>query len=46
LVFYAYEAVTRKRPSDGALRLLIGVGLALILSMLAVGLLNDIFLCY
>jgi regulator of sigma E protease len=46
LVFHAYEAVTRKRPSDGALRLLIGVGLALILSMLAVGLLNDIFLCY
>jgi regulator of sigma E protease len=43
LVFYAYEAVAGKPPSDGALRVLMGVGLALLLSLMAFALTNDLF---
>ncbi|WP_299731345.1 RIP metalloprotease RseP [uncultured Tateyamaria sp.] len=43
LVFYAYEAVTGKPPSDGALRILMAVGLALVLSLMIFALGNDIF---
>ncbi|MFL4471342.1 RIP metalloprotease RseP [Tateyamaria armeniaca] len=43
LVFYAYEAVTGKPPSDGALRILMAVGLALVLSLMVFALGNDIF---
>ncbi|WP_424986257.1 RIP metalloprotease RseP [Microbulbifer sp. S227A] len=43
LVFYAYEAVAGKPPSDGALRILMAVGLGLILSLMVFALGNDIF---
>ncbi len=45
LVFHAYEAVTGRKPSDGALRILIAIGLALILTLTMFGLLNDLILC-
>ncbi|MDF1727589.1 MAG: RIP metalloprotease RseP [Sulfitobacter sp.] len=43
LVFYAYEAVTGRPPSDKALRLLMTVGLALVLSLMIFALGNDLF---
>jgi len=44
LVFHAYEAVTGRPPSDKALRILMGVGLALIVTLMIFSLSND-FLC-
>ena len=41
LVFYAYEAVMRRPPSDGALRVLMSVGLTLVLSLMLFALYND-----
>ena len=43
LVFYAYEAVAGKPPSDKVLRILMTVGLTLILSLMVFALSNDIF---
>jgi regulator of sigma E protease len=43
LVFYAYEAVAGKPPSDRALRVLMAVGLTAILSLMVFALTNDIF---
>lgn len=43
LVFYAYEAVTGRPPSEGALRILMTVGLTLILSLMVFALFNDFF---
>jgi len=43
LVFHAYEAVTGKPPSDKALRVLMGAGLFLLLSLMAFALTNDLF---
>lgn len=43
LVFHAYEAVTGKPPSDGALRVMMAVGLALLLSLMVFALSNDLF---
>lgn len=43
LVFYAYEAVTGRPPSDRALRVLMGVGLTLVLSLMVFALGNDLF---
>jgi regulator of sigma E protease len=43
LVFYAYEAVAGKPPSDKALRILMAAGLALILAMMTFALTNDLF---
>ncbi|MEL6619848.1 MAG: RIP metalloprotease RseP [Pseudomonadota bacterium] len=43
LVFYAYEAVTGRPPSDGALRILMAAGLAMVLSLMVFALWNDIF---
>ncbi len=43
LVFYAYEAVTGKPPSDRALRILMTVGLALVLTLMVFALGNDLF---
>lgn len=43
LVFYAYEAVAGKPPSERALRALMSAGLALILSMMVFALFNDVF---
>lgn len=43
LVFYAYEAVVGRPPSDGVVRLLMTVGIGLILSLMVFALANDIF---
>jgi regulator of sigma E protease len=43
LVFYAYEAVVGKPPGDKAVRILMGMGLTLILSLMVLGLGNDLF---
>ena len=43
LVFHAYEAIAGKPPSDGALRVLMGTGLVLILSLMVFALSNDLF---
>ncbi len=43
LVFHAYEAVTGKPPSDGALRIIMTVGLALIGTLMIFALSNDLF---
>ncbi len=45
LVFYAYEAVFRKKPSDSAYNILMLMGLALIGAMMIFALLNDLVLC-
>ena len=43
LVFHAYEAVTGRPPSDRALRVLMGIGLALIGSLMLFAITNDLF---
>ncbi|MEX5565047.1 RIP metalloprotease RseP [Pseudophaeobacter sp. 1A16562] len=43
LVFYAYEAVTGRPPSDGAMRILMTLGIAMILSLMVFALGNDLF---
>jgi len=43
LVFYAYEAVARRKPSERAYNILMTMGLALILSLMALGIGNDLF---
>lgn len=43
LVFYAYEAVTGKPPSDKALRVLMTIGISLVLGLMMFALFNDIF---
>ncbi len=42
LVFHAYEAVTGRRPSDRALRILMTAGLVLVLSLMVFALFNDL----
>ncbi len=43
LVFYAYEAVVGRPPSEGALRILMATGLAIILSLMVFALFMDLF---
>ncbi|MGR3342721.1 MAG: RIP metalloprotease RseP [Paracoccaceae bacterium] len=43
LMFHVYEAVAGKPPSDGALRILMAVGLVLILSLMIFAISNDLF---
>ncbi len=43
LVFFAYEAVAGKPPSERAMRWLMTIGLALILTLMAFALTNDFF---
>lgn len=43
LVFFAYEAVTGKPPSDRVLRVFMSVGLVMILSLMVFALGNDLF---
>ncbi|MAY46717.1 Regulator of sigma E protease [Marinibacterium anthonyi] len=43
LVFYAYEAVAGRPPSDKALRVLMAAGLAVILTLMVFALGNDLF---
>ncbi|WP_412508983.1 RIP metalloprotease RseP [Roseovarius sp. SYSU LYC5161] len=45
LVFHAWEAVTGKPPSDGALRVLMAIGLSLIGTLMIFAIANDLFLC-
>ncbi len=45
LVFHAYEAVTGKMPSDGALRILMAVGIALIGTLMLFAIGNDLLFC-
>ncbi|MBE0414071.1 RIP metalloprotease RseP [Yoonia sp.] len=45
LVFYAYEAVTRRKPSDAAVRIFMIMGLALILTLMVFTVLNDLIFC-
>jgi regulator of sigma E protease len=43
LVFYAYEAVVGKPPSDRALRILMSIGITMVLGLMLFALFNDIF---
>ncbi|MCE8470268.1 site-2 protease family protein, partial [Rhodovulum sulfidophilum] len=43
LVFYAYEAVVGRPPSDKALRVLMAAGFALLIGLMVFALSNDIF---
>ncbi|UYV39391.1 RIP metalloprotease RseP [Rhodobacteraceae bacterium D3-12] len=43
LVFYGYEAVAGRPPSDKALRILMTIGLTLVLSVMLFALSNDLF---
>lgn len=43
LVFYAYEAVTGKAPSDRVMNVLLAIGLALVLTLMVFGVSNDLF---
>ena len=43
LVFYAYEAVAGRPPSDKALRIIMTVGLFFVLSVMAFAITNDLF---
>jgi regulator of sigma E protease len=45
LVFHAYEGITGKPPSDGALRILMSIGLALIGTLMIFAIANDLWLC-
>jgi regulator of sigma E protease len=45
LVFHAYEAVTGKMPSDGALRILMAIGIALIGTLMLFAIGNDLLFC-
>ena len=45
LVFHAYEAVTRRPPSEKALQVLMAGGLAIILTLMIFAIANDLFLC-
>lgn len=45
LVFYGFEAITRRKPSDKAVRLFMSVGLTLVLSLMVFTILNDTILC-
>lgn len=42
LVFYAYESVVGRPPSDGVLKVLMTVGLVLVVSVMVFGLSNDV----
>jgi regulator of sigma E protease len=43
LVFHAWEATTGRPPPERAMRVLMGAGLALILTLMAFALMNDLF---
>ncbi|MGR3803935.1 RIP metalloprotease RseP [Marinibacterium profundimaris] len=43
LVFYGYEAVAGRPPSDGVLRVMMAAGIAVILTMMVFALGNDLF---
>lgn len=45
LVFHAYEAVTGKMPSDGALRIFMTIGIAMIGTLMLFAIGNDLLFC-
>lgn len=45
LMFYAYEAVARRKPNERAVQAFMFIGLALILSLMSFTILNDTVLC-
>ncbi|MDC0115882.1 RIP metalloprotease RseP [Octadecabacter sp.] len=45
LVFHAYEAVSGKMPSDGALRIFMAVGIAMIGTLMLFAIGNDLLFC-
>ncbi len=45
LLFHLYEAVAGRPPSDGALRILMATGLALILTLMLFAVANDLIFC-
>ena len=45
LVFYAYEAVARRKPTERALQVLMFAGLTVIGALMIFALLNDLVLC-
>ena len=45
LMFFAYEAVVRRKPSDRVVRVFMFAGLAMILSLMSFTILNDTLLC-
>jgi len=45
LMFYAYEAVARRKPSERAIQVFMFMGLGLILSLMSFTILNDTLLC-
>ncbi len=45
LVFYLYEAVTRRKPHEKAQQVLMSIGMALILGLMLFAFSNDLFLC-
>ncbi|SHE46108.1 regulator of sigma E protease [Loktanella atrilutea] len=45
LVFYAYEAVTRRKPSERAMNVMMIGGLTIIAGMMVFSILNDLLLC-
>jgi regulator of sigma E protease len=45
LVFHAWEALTGRPPSGGALRVLMTLGMSILLALTVFAVLNDLFLC-
>lgn len=43
LMFYSYEAITRRKPSERVLNMLTSIGLFAVLSLMIFGLTNDLF---
>ena len=43
LMFYAYEAVAGRPPSDRAMRVLMTLGIAMVLSLMVFAIGNDLF---
>ena len=45
LVFHAYEAITRRKPSDRALQVLMAGGLAILVTLMVFTVFNDLIFC-
>lgn len=45
LVFHAYEAVARRKPSETAMRILMFIGLAIVLTFTVFAVFNDVIFC-
>jgi regulator of sigma E protease len=45
LVFHAYEAVRGRPPSDGAVRVLMSFGIAMMLALMVFATFNDLVFC-